>query len=514
VCAIAVGIFFRFACLDRKVYWYDETFTSLELSGYSTREASADILTGRVVSAAELEKYQFPTALSDKTAIDTINGLIANEPQLTPLYFVLARWWSKLFPESTAAIRALSAIFSVMALGLTYILSRELFSSPRIAVFSVGLAAVSPLYVLYAQEARPYALWCVTTLLSSIALLRAIRLGTRGAWALYSLSIILNLYTFLLSVCILFGHACFVAIDQRLRLTAATRRFVLCAAVGLLAFLPWPYHGQHPGIGERLTLVHYLTKWIRSIAILFADFNFTDRTQWSLLFPYSLLILLLLALVTYSIRFLLRHATRRQSAFLLTMLGALYISLPLLDVVKGFSTGVVTRYSLPSLMMLQLMVGYLLATVTCESTTAWVHRAWQGCALGVIALGVSSCLLMTQAPVWWSKEPDNSIQAASRLIRSAPRPALIVSDTWFVRVLSLEHKLPHDVLYKLTEEPQVPQVAISSGSVFVYMPSEHLRAALASQYTLTMMDPTAAGLWKVEARLPPPAAAERTDTIN
>jgi uncharacterized membrane protein len=498
----------RFACLDRKVYWYDETFTSLELSGYSTREASADILTGRVVSAAELDKYQFPTADSGKTTIDTINGLITNEPQLTPLYFVLARWWSKLFPESILAVRALSAIFSVMTLGLAFVLCRELFSSPRIAVLFVALTAVSPLYVLYAQEARPYALWCLTTLLSSIALLRAIRLGTRSAWALYLLSIILNLYTYLLSVCILFGHACFVAIDQRFRLTATTRRFALCAVAGLLAFLPWPYRGQHPGAGDRLTLIRYLTKWIRSIAIMFADFNFNDRTSWSLLIPYSLLILLLLALVAYSIWFLLRHATRRQSAFLLTLLGALCVTLPLFDVMKGFSIGTVTRYSLPSLMMLQLTVTYLLATVTRESTTAWVRRAWQGCTLGVIALGVSSCLLMTQALAWWSKEPDNSIQTVSQLIRAAPRPTLIVSDTWFIGMLSLEHKLPRDALYKLTEEPQVPQVEIGSGSVFAFRPSEHLRAALANRYTLTMMDPTA-GLWKVEARLPAPVAGER-----
>jgi uncharacterized membrane protein len=81
---IAIGIFLRFYALDRKVYWYDEAFTSLEVSGYTPREATADILTGRVVSSADLDKYQFAHANSGKSTADTIQGLISMEPQLTP----------------------------------------------------------------------------------------------------------------------------------------------------------------------------------------------------------------------------------------------------------------------------------------------------------------------------------------------------------------------------------------------------------------------------------------------
>jgi hypothetical protein len=35
VIILVLGLFFRFANLDRKVYWSDETFTSLRVSGYT-----------------------------------------------------------------------------------------------------------------------------------------------------------------------------------------------------------------------------------------------------------------------------------------------------------------------------------------------------------------------------------------------------------------------------------------------------------------------------------------------
>jgi hypothetical protein len=46
-------------------------------------ETTADILTGRVVSSASLNKYQFCLAGARKTARDTVKGLFANGPQHT-----------------------------------------------------------------------------------------------------------------------------------------------------------------------------------------------------------------------------------------------------------------------------------------------------------------------------------------------------------------------------------------------------------------------------------------------
>ncbi|MEG3894728.1 hypothetical protein QT989_03590 [Microcoleus sp. SVA1_B6] len=38
IAVLVIGVFFRFANLDRKFYWIDETYTSLRVSGYTEAE--------------------------------------------------------------------------------------------------------------------------------------------------------------------------------------------------------------------------------------------------------------------------------------------------------------------------------------------------------------------------------------------------------------------------------------------------------------------------------------------
>src|SRR5262245_22388802 len=110
---LVIGVFFRFVNLDQKLYWGDEVATSLRISGYPYVEMEQQIGTGRVVSVADLQKYQYPSP--EKTAIDTIKGLALEESQLTPLYFMMVRFWVQLFGNSVAITRSLSAVISLLA---------------------------------------------------------------------------------------------------------------------------------------------------------------------------------------------------------------------------------------------------------------------------------------------------------------------------------------------------------------------------------------------------------------
>jgi len=51
---ILLGIFFRFVNLDRKVYWIDETYTSLRISGHTETEF-IQFFDGHVVNLKELQ---------------------------------------------------------------------------------------------------------------------------------------------------------------------------------------------------------------------------------------------------------------------------------------------------------------------------------------------------------------------------------------------------------------------------------------------------------------------------
>ena len=54
---LVLGIFFRFVNLDRKFYWWDETYTSLRISGYTETELVQQVSGGHVIGIKDLQKY-------------------------------------------------------------------------------------------------------------------------------------------------------------------------------------------------------------------------------------------------------------------------------------------------------------------------------------------------------------------------------------------------------------------------------------------------------------------------
>ncbi|MEH2049527.1 glycosyltransferase family 39 protein [Nostoc sp.] len=234
---LTLGIFFRFINLDKKIYWGDETFTSLRLSGYTTKEVNSQLFDGRIVTIEDIQKYQRTNSQKDFT--DTIKGLALEEPQLPPLYFLIARFWVKLFGNSIAVTRSISALISLLIFPCTYWLCLELFGSSLVGWIAMAIMAVSPFNVLYAQEARPYSLWAVTIVLSSASFLRTLRLKTKLSWLLYGITITLGLYTYLLTILVAIGNGLYVLIIERFRFTKAVIAYILASLLAILAFLPW-----------------------------------------------------------------------------------------------------------------------------------------------------------------------------------------------------------------------------------------------------------------------------------
>jgi len=212
---LVLGLFFRLGNLDRKVYWFDETYTSLRTSGFTEFEVIQNLSNTGIIDRETLQKYQHPNP--EKNVVDTIRSLALEDPQHPPFYYLLARFWMQVFGNSPAAMRSLPALISLLAFPGIYWLCLELFASPLVGLIAVALLAVSPLHILYAQEARQYSLWTVTVLLSSIALLRAIRLKTKVSWLIYALTLTASLYTFLLSFLVASGHGIYVLVSEKFK---------------------------------------------------------------------------------------------------------------------------------------------------------------------------------------------------------------------------------------------------------------------------------------------------------
>ncbi|MBN1297924.1 glycosyltransferase family 39 protein, partial [bacterium] len=74
-----------------------------------------------------------------------------------PLYFLVLHVWMKWFGTSVAAVRGLSALFSLLTVVCVMGLTRRLFTR-NIALAAGILTTISPFQIWYAQECRMYAM--------------------------------------------------------------------------------------------------------------------------------------------------------------------------------------------------------------------------------------------------------------------------------------------------------------------------------------------------------------------
>ncbi len=97
-----------------------------------------------------------------------------------------------------------------------YWLCLELFNDKLTPWIATGLMAVSPFHLLYAQEARQYSLLTLMVLISSVTLLRAVRINNLSNWIAYTLTIIIGLYIHLFFILVPLGYSIYMLIVTRL----------------------------------------------------------------------------------------------------------------------------------------------------------------------------------------------------------------------------------------------------------------------------------------------------------
>ena len=110
-----------------------------------------------------------------------------------PLYFVLLYIWVHLTGDSVLALRAFSALLSILTLPAVYHLARRLFDH-RTGWFALTLASLSPLQVYYGQEARQYMLSVLCAAWIGIGLLDLIHRRRFGT-IVYVVASVAGLYT-------------------------------------------------------------------------------------------------------------------------------------------------------------------------------------------------------------------------------------------------------------------------------------------------------------------------------
>jgi 4-amino-4-deoxy-L-arabinose transferase-like glycosyltransferase len=180
------------------------------------------------------------TVFWSQLPIDYLFGAGAGIDATPPFYYALMHGWISLFGDSPLAVRLPSWLFSSATVPLVYLTAARLFDR-KIALLAGVFAAVNPFAVMYAQEARCYALlgWVDAAALFSLA----VWLRRRNLWgevllpwlALFGLAVSAGVFLHYTSV--FFMAACFAvaAFDLGLSRPYQFERFALWSVLLLFA---------------------------------------------------------------------------------------------------------------------------------------------------------------------------------------------------------------------------------------------------------------------------------------
>ncbi|MEH2444538.1 MAG: glycosyltransferase family 39 protein [Nostoc sp.] len=505
---LVIGILFRFFNLDSKVYWHDETYTSLRISGYTITEVKHQIFNNRVIAGESFAQFQ--GANQQKNLNDTIMSLAKEDSHHPPLYYIIARLWMEIFGNSVTAIRSLSVFISLLVFPCVYWLCRELFnvplSVPGVAMPAAGVAialmAISPIHLVYAQEAQEYILWLVTILLSSASLLRAMRLESQdkdelvkerqrpdlfAIWSIYAVTLAISLYTFLWSGFVAVAHGIYVMSIAKFQLTATVRTYLLASLVGFLAFMPWitivmgdffQFLISADKITTQSSLVPISAFLLMQLSRIFFDIDLSLDN-----FLGYLITLLFLTLIGYSIYFLCQTTNYKVWLFIIILIIVPALPLILPDLIAGGIRSSSEPYFIPSYLGIQVAVAHLLATQLYNGNVSR-RSIWHIIMALVIICGLISYKVSSQAETWWNKGMSYGNPQVAQIINQTTRP-LLISDALgdnYGNVFSLSYLLEPKVRFLLVNNQKIPKIPDGFANVFLFNPSDTWRETIEKKY--------------------------------
>ncbi|WP_392481362.1 glycosyltransferase family 39 protein [Nostoc sp. C110] len=498
---LTMGILFRFFNLDTKVYSHDETYTSLRISGYTRTEAQNKLFNGSVIGKESFAQFQ---GVNKKSLNDTIMTLAKEDSLHPPLYYIIARLWLEVFGNSVTAIRSLSALISLLVFPGVYWLCRELFNVPLLVPgVAIALMAISPIQLVYAQEAQEYILWLVTILLSSASLLRAMRLESQDQdqltkqrqqpetftiWSIYAVTLAISLYTFLWSAFVAVAHGIYVITTARFQFSSTVRTYLLASLMGFLAFMPWfvvvigdffQFLISADKATPQSSLMPRFEFLLMQLSRIFFDIDLSLDNQFN-----YLITLICFIFVGYSIYFLCQTTNYKVWLFIIILIVVPVLPLILPDLmVEDIQSS--EPYFIPSYLGIQVAVAYLLGTKIYNESVSR-HNIWYAIVGLVIICGLISCKVNFQAETWWNKGTSYGNPQVAQIINLTTRP-LLISDALgnnYGNVFSLSYLLEPKVQFLLVQNQKIPKIPDRFADVFLFNPSDSWRETIEKKYNL------------------------------
>jgi uncharacterized membrane protein len=359
-----------------------------------------------------------------------------------------------------------------------YWLCWELFANPRVGWWAIALISVSPIQVLYAQEARQYSLWAVTTLLVCAAFWRAIKSPKPklGDWLLYSLTLSVNFYTSLLSSLVAIAHFVYLIWVEKFNRPRVWLYFLGAGLLAIVSFIPWlltlfiysdEFQEQTGWMNIKEPFLKLYGLWELHLSSIWLDFP----NQINNFIAPRIFFLLILGTVYLGYFLIKEHPKQGLFLILIILIPSLGLIVP--DVISGTRRSLMTRYFLPSLLGIQVIFSYWLAV------SKWSKLKLLIISL-TISLGLLSIIISNPAPTWWSKIVSYHNASVAQVINASPK-ALVISDDHDINIgnlISLSHLLNDRVDLLLYPKSAVLTIPQGYSEVFFYNPSPGLVSQL------------------------------------
>lgn len=481
IVVLLLGLFFRFANLDKKAYSADEVRKLLRLSGTTSKEFINQVYTGEIISAEEILTYEKPRP--ERNIQDTFHALSGN-PEHPPLYFYITYFWMQVF-NAPVASRVMSILLGLLAFPSIYWLSIELFNSPLTGWVMMMLVSVSPYHILLAQNTSQYSLWTTITIFSCAALIKALKESNFQKWLIYALSFTLGIYSHLYFIIVAFTHGLYVLILEKFKISKVFLSYLLASLGGIITFLPWlfvivikisDFHEKTQYYSQfQVSFLKIITTFKSNVCDIFIDFHGTTR----LIEKY--LDLLIIILIVYSIYFLIRSTPYKIWLFvvLLIIITPIFHIIP--DVFGASIRSLQSRYYVPSFLGIQLSIAYLIASkISSISLPQWSKNIWKFVFISLLTIGITSGIYVAQIHSWEKGTASTQNLDIATIINKSENP-LVISTANHSFVLALSHLVNPTTNFQLFQDLEkqkekfnFEQYINQYSDIFIYFPDQDL----------------------------------------
>jgi uncharacterized membrane protein len=458
-----VGLVFRLIALSDRIYWTDECYTLLDMSGSTLSGMDNELVGKGICTPADFAFYQRPHG----GVWQTIHAILDSEPEQLPLYVVLAKAAAISFGGNYHSARLVSCIAGTLLIPLSFWLSREIGTARSTALACATLVSISPFHVHLAQEARLYAMWTALIFLSSACLARALRTGRYGWWICYSVALTLCLYTIVLTLVVVMAHWLFALISVRVERLGTLTRMALANVCAAALLLPWIFGvvGAREFVQRTneqapldQNLIEHMEVWAESASYLVGDvMNHGGLPRSQLLDDAQRAIAVVAALLlVYGGYRLIRFGPARAKWMVLSFWLAVFLVQAIPDLLLGGARSATIRYLIPA-----IGFGNFVVAIAVWAPPYITPRRWQarhGIFVALCLLCVVSLLAQSGQRLTWNRRGSAQMPAMAHVINEAPRP-LVLYPRQGVTILPLSHLLDDDVRVFVYKPPlrTIPQ---------------------------------------------------------